>query len=316
MRRLISLGVSFLIVAVLWYSLDAHAILVAMRHARIPWVLAGLAMVIPLTAVTAWRFSLLSRSGLQMRTSVRLSLAASTLNLVLPSKMGDLAKAWVLHRRHGWEGERATVLVVFEKLADMASLLALGVLALVFEAKGTAMVGAAIVLALLLGALLLALSPAPLTAFLLRLLADRVHPKAGTTLHAIADQWVATTQWFWGDARRARITIVTSLGLWAGHLFQIWLFAHSLGNVPVIGSMAAGTLAILVGLLPFTIAGIGSRDAALVFLFAPWLSAPQGAALGMLATMRYLLPAIAGLPFVHDFWQARRPVTISQTQRS
>jgi uncharacterized membrane protein YbhN (UPF0104 family) len=208
------------------------------------------------------------------------------------------------------------VLVVFEKLADMASLLAWGVLALCIEAKGLPMIAAAVALALLLAALLLALSPSPWTASLLRLIADRVHPKAGTTLHAVADQWVATVGWFWGDGRRARITIATSLSLWAGHLLQIWLFAHALGNVPVIASMAAGTLAILVGLLPFTIAGIGSRDAALVFLFAPWLSAPQGAALGMLATMRYLLPAIAGLPFVHDFWQARQPVTISQTQRS
>jgi uncharacterized membrane protein YbhN (UPF0104 family) len=57
-------------------------------------------------------------------------------------------------------------------------------------------------------------------------------------------------------------------------------------------------LAILVGLLPFTFAGIGTRDAAIVFFYRSFLSAPVAAALGLLFTLRYLVPALAGLPLL------------------
>jgi uncharacterized membrane protein YbhN (UPF0104 family) len=199
-------------------------------------------------------------------------------------------------------------------MTDMASLLVWGVLALCFEAKGLLMLAAAAGLALLLGLLVLLLSPSPLTAQVLQWLARHLPAKPAKAIDAFAEQWRETTSWFWSDRRRALTTTMVSVALWAAHLVQIWLFARSLGSVPLIGSMAAATLAILAGLLPFTMAGIGSRDAALVVLFGSWLTGAQGAALGMLATMRYLLPAIAGLPFVHDFWQRRPAPKIAQAQ--
>lgn len=70
--------------------------------------------------------------------------------------------------------------------------------------------------------------------------------------------------------------------------------------------MAFATLAILAGLLPFTMAGIGTRDAAILFLYAPYLSAGQAAVLGVLATVRYLAPALAGLPFMGDYLHRKR----------
>ena len=54
----------------------------------------------------------------------------------------------------------------------------------------------------------------------------------------------------------------------------------------------------LAGLLPLTFAGVGTRDAALVLLYQPYFSTPTAVALGILCTLRYLLPAVAGLPFI------------------
>lgn len=72
-------------------------------------------------------------------------------------------------------------------------------------------------------------------------------------------------------------------------------------SVPLIESLALSPLAILAGLIPLTFAGIGTRDAALVFLYAAFLSAPEAAALGLLCTARYFLPALAGLPFLNRY---------------
>ena len=118
--------------------------------------------------------TLVRQSDLGIGEATRLSLAASTLNLALPSKMGDVAKAWVLVYRHRFAGERALSLVVFEKMLDMASLLAWGVPALLWVGGRDAvywLAAAAVGGLFLLLALLLA--PVPLTATLLRLLAER-----------------------------------------------------------------------------------------------------------------------------------------------
>lgn len=312
MKQLTSLSISLLILALLWGHIDARAILVAMRDADPLWLAGGIAWVVPLTLVTAWRFALLSRTALGLADATRLILSASTLNLVLPSKMGDLAKAWVLHSRYDFDGRRALALVVFEKLVDLAALLFWGVAALFLAARGPLLPIAAGGLGLVLALLLLLLSPTALTARALRWTGRRLPFGAGKQFGQFADQWDALTGWFWHERARGALVWLVSLALWLGHLVQIWMFARALGpSVPLGGSMAAAALAILVGLLPFTMAGIGTRDAALVFLYAAWLSPASGAALGVLATMRYVIPAIAGLPFMRDYWDGRRAVPSS-----
>mgnify|MGYP005847060875 CR=1 FL=1 len=57
-------------------------------------------------------------------------------------------------------------------------------------------------------------------------------------------------------------------------------------------------MALLAGLLPSAFAGIGTRDAALVLLFGPYMTAADAAALGVLCTLTYFLPALGGLPFI------------------
>jgi uncharacterized protein (TIRG00374 family) len=306
-KRLIGLLVSAAIVAVIWWRVDLGAIVAAMRAADGLRLSLGIAFVIPLTIVTAWRFGLLTRTGLPVPASARLVLSASTLNLVLPSKMGDLAKALVLRNRYGFDGRLALALVVLEKAIDMAALLFGGVIALLIVADGPLLWLAALALAGLLATLLLLLSPLDIVPRALSWAAGFLPAKIGTAITGFSAHWAETTGWFWANRPRAALVWIVSLLLWAGHLVQIWLFAAALSaSVPLVGSMAAATLAILAGLLPFTMAGIGTRDAALILLFAAWLSPAQGAALGVLATLRYLLPAIAGLPFVHDYWGAKR----------
>jgi uncharacterized membrane protein YbhN (UPF0104 family) len=292
LKRVLPLAISLALLAVLWWQVDAAAIVGAAKAADAGWLIAGVLAVIPLTWGTALRFQWLSRTHIGTALAGRLILAASTLNLFLPSKMGDLAKAWVLDRRHGFDPKFALSLVIFEKLLDLASLLAWGVLALAVMRPGDPLfLGGAVLVAGGLAALAIILSP----------LSARL-PVPGR-LASFAAQWADLVRWFWSQKRRALATLALSLTLWAGHLAQLWLFARALGQVPLVASMAASTLSILAGLLPFTMAGVGTRDVAIVYFYQSWLSPAEGAMLGLLATLRYLLPAIAGLPFVSDFWR-------------
>lgn len=307
MKRLVYALVSAAIIALLWWRIDVEAILAAMRRADAAWLAAGLGMVVPLTLATAWRFGLIAREPLGIGTTTRLILSASTLNLFLPSKMGDIAKAWVLTGRYGMDGRQALAVVVLEKALDMAALLAWGVLALLWIADGRALLLlAALAVGGGLALLLVLLSPLPLAGALFAALARVLPGKLGRAASGFAERWGETVAWFWRSPRRALGVIAVSLALWAGHLAQFWLFVRALGaGVPFVDNMAFATLSILVGLAPFTVAGIGTRDAAIVFFYAAWLSPGAAAVLGVLATTRYLMPALAGLPFLRDYWPRR-----------
>jgi uncharacterized protein (TIRG00374 family) len=308
MKKLLGIAVSLAIMVVLWWRIDLRAILAAMRACDPGWLMLSLGAVVPLTLATAWRFVLLVRPAIRLGAAARLILSASTLNLILPSKMGDVAKAWVLARRYRFDGNFALAVVGIEKLLDLASLLVWGVAALVWIGALThPLLGLALAAtATLLATLLAILSPCCAAPRLMTWLAGRLPARIANRLRQFADRWGEATGWFWQDRTRAGQLVALSLAIWAGHLAQFWLFARALGaEVPFIDNMAFATLAILVGLLPFTMAGIGTRDAAIVLFYGRWLYPGQAAVLGVLATSRYLIPAVAGLPFIRDYWAER-----------
>jgi uncharacterized protein (TIRG00374 family) len=312
MKRLIGLAVSLAILTLLWWRIDLRAILAAVRQCDPGWLALSLAMAGPLTLATAWRFALLVRPAIGLAAASRLILSASTLNLVLPSKMGDIAKAWVLTRRYRFDGNFALAVVAIEKLLDLASLLVWGVAALLWIGAlhepllGLVLAATAAMLVLLL----LILSPVSTASRLIALLAHGLPRRLGDRVAAFGTRWSEAVVWFWQDRTRATRLVLLSLAIWAAHLSQFWLFARALGmTMPFADNMAFATLAILVGLLPFTIAGIGTRDAAIVLLYGGWLQPGQAAVLGVLATSRYLIPAAAGLPFIRDYWAQRAQAT-------
>jgi uncharacterized protein (TIRG00374 family) len=252
----------------------------------------SLAMVVPLTLLTSWRLQRLApqRAQLSFAEANRLTLAASTLNLILPSKMGDMVKAWFMKQRGHLQGSLALSLVIFEKACDMLSLLLWCVLGLLlYPAKDTLFwtMTAAVAGALCFGFLLL--GQVRFAEFFFRHL----------RLMQLSEAWREMHDYFWSSKTRLTSVALTSIFIWFLHLLQIWMFILALrAYAPFLANLALSPLAILAGLLPLTLAGIGTRDAALIFFYQPYFNAPTAAALGLLCTARYLLPALAGLPFI------------------
>src|SRR5438067_172958 len=125
MKRLLSIIISLGILVVLYWKIDFGKLLPVFRASDPLWMTLSLAMVVPLTLFTSWRLQqLMPRAGqLGFGEANRLILVASVLNLVLPSKMGDIAKAYFMRERGHMSGALSLSLVVFEKACDMLSLL-------------------------------------------------------------------------------------------------------------------------------------------------------------------------------------------------
>lgn len=308
MRKLLSLAISFGILILIWRSVDAARVLAVFGDSDRGWLAASLLAAVPLTIATAVRFAMLSRSPIPFGASLRLILSASTLNAVLPSKMGDIAKSWVLAQKYGFPAGRAVSLVVFEKMMDMAALLLWGMFALLWTAGTDWLLWLfAVAVAGLFFLLALMMAPFRVTRMPLNWVIARLPRKLSVKIAGFMDEWIAMTDWFWSRQSRAIATVLFSIALWGAHLCQFWLFTKAVhADVPLIDNLAFATLSILAGLVPLTMAGIGSRDAAIIQLYQGWLSPAAGAAVGVLATSRYILPAIAGAPFMRDYWHRRK----------
>ena len=305
MKRLLPVVISLLILAALYWKVGTSQLLAVLATAEPMWLAVGLGMVIPLTLVTAWRLCLLMPMNDRLNgwESTQLILAASSLNMILPSKMGDIAKAYFMARNHGLTQGNCLSLVLYEKTTDMLSLLAWCIFGLLlYPFKGWLfwlMLAAVVALFLLCSALLLSHRFTKSLFWVLSYpLPTGIKAKTASLsgkLDELRKQLAAT------PGLATRVAIV-SFGIWLMHLLQVWLFILALrGWVPFLDNLALAPLAILAGLIPLTFAGVGTRDAAVVLLYGSYLTPAAGAALGLLFTSRYFLPAVMGLPFVHRY---------------
>jgi uncharacterized membrane protein YbhN (UPF0104 family) len=331
LKKIVSLAVSLLLLALIYWKIDFAKLGPVFAASHPGWMAISLAMVVPLTMLTARRFQQLipSEGHISFGEANRLILSASVLNLVLPSKMGDIAKAFFMP---GLKRSLALSLVVFEKACDMLSLLLWCVFGLAWVRidSGKAMsafdpnvwfavmktsnplpawVDANLVYwlcflvvagSLALGVLLL--GSRHFAGFFFGL-GQRFAPgKMKGKSEKLAGSWGEMHGYFWASKGRLAIVTGMSLFIWLLHLLQIWLFIFALrASCPFLANLALSPLAILAGLAPLTFAGVGTRDFALILLFAAYFDAATAAALGLLCTARYILPAIGGIPFFQRY---------------
>ncbi|MDY6782649.1 MAG: lysylphosphatidylglycerol synthase transmembrane domain-containing protein [Cyanobacteriota bacterium] len=312
MKRFISIFVSVVILFAIYSKIDLQGLLQVFRDCDRLWMAISLAMVVPITLFTSWRLQQLMPEGtsLGFLEANRLILGASVLNMVLPSKMGDIAKAYFMRDRGHLSGSLSLSLVVFEKTCDMLSLLLWCAFGLILYPQKDSLfwsMTAAVTVGLVLGVLLLG---ARNFARLFFDAAIKFTPKKiKQKLEAFQSSWLEMHDYFWRDKGQLLKIAGTSIFIWFLHLLQIWLFILALkAGAPFLVNLALSPLAILAGLLPLTFAGVGTRDAALIFFYQPYFDPSTGAALGLLCTSRYFLPALIGLPFLGQMLGAVRKI--------
>ena len=91
-----------------------------------------------------------------------------------------------------------------------------------------------------------------------------------------------------------------SIILWSIIMLEIKILFLALGtNLPIIYIFAAFPLSIFIGLIPITLAGMGTRDSAIIYFFAHLASPSICLVIGLLYSFfGYFLLALFGLPFM------------------
>jgi hypothetical protein len=302
---LLSVGVSTALLIVLYRNLDVRLIGLALLRADGFWLVVSIGMILPITVLRALRFLWVAPAGALpgVGEALRLTLVASSLNIVMPAKAGDLIKSYFIARRSDTSTGTSVAIVVYERLCDLFALITWCVLAWVV-ARPDAPVPAQFWLVLaVVGAACAVLIMSDRAALFMRALVARALPaRKLRRLHEIADGWPDLLSRL---RRRRRWIVGYSLLLWLGHLFQIWMFTVALSEeVPLTVCASLSAVALMAGQLPLTFAGLGTRDVALVVLLSRYMAPESAAAMGVLIFTRGLVPSLIGLPLLRSYLAA------------
>jgi glycosyltransferase 2 family protein len=210
-------------------------------------------------------------------------MAAWPMGTITPSKSGDLIKAWYLKDRIPVTLVLGSVLA--ERIMDVLVLLGLALVGcLLFQRWALAAIaGGALAAGLVVIALLLRLRlPVP----------ARFQGKMEPVLRSLRLLAESPSLLAW-------VILFTVLN-WFASIFQMYFAYLALGtHVPLMFAAGALPLAIFVGLLPLTLSGMGTRDSAIIILFAPYAAADVSLGVGILYSLfGYWLPSLIGLPFL------------------
>jgi uncharacterized protein (TIRG00374 family) len=299
--RILSIIVSLTIISLIYWQIDFEKIIQVIINVNILWLFLALFLVVPTISLTALRLKFLSSQSnkIEYKDAIKLILAASVMNIVLPSKMGDLAKGIFIVKDKNISYAQAMPLVIFEKINDILALLFWCIFGLIFLQKFGSLYISLLLLSLIFFMIgILAISSRLFANTIFDLFVFLLPNKFSTNTNEFRNGWLEVCKNTKKENSKILILTLLSIFIWFLHLIQIWLFIVSLGyEVSFLFSIAITPLAIFAGLLPLTFSGVGTRDVAFIYLYSTYLSAPAAAALGLLATLRYIIPAIIGIPF-------------------
>ena len=301
--RVAAVVVSAVLLAMLYRRLDVSVVAATLLRVDPGWLAVSVLAIVPITVLRAIRFYWVVPAGALpgLGEAIRLTLVASALNVFMPAKSGDLVKSYFISRRSGTPAGVSVAVVIYERVCDLFALTSWCLLGWLLgrpQVNGlpewfwALLAGVA---AVCLG-LVVSQRAAEATS---AVVAAALRGRRMGRLRELLQGWPLLVR----DLRERRRWIVPfSLVLWLSHLVQLWLFTIALSlHVPFAVCASLSAVALMAGQLPFTIAGIGSRDVALVVLLSGYVAPESAAALGVLISTRGFLPPLLGLPIMRPY---------------
>jgi hypothetical protein len=300
-RRLLGAALAVVVLVLVWRRAGWATLGETLAQLDGWWLAAAFFMFVPQTlgAAVRWTWLVGAYQPMGLARATAMVLAGQALSIVLPMKLGDVAKGAFLRRDlPGGDARTGLALGVFEKLGDVAALATLMVAASLLAPPAER-----------LGWIALAAGAAGLAGFGALLvtpvdgwIADRVErvrpAPLGRALHVLVTA-SGVVRALRRRPRRLALVLAAGLALWALHLGQFSLIHRAAGGAatePLLWSRMA--MAIFIGLVPVTFVGIGTRDAAVLYFLGAAAGDGVAVVLGAFATFRYVVGAVAGLPFL------------------
>lgn len=287
-RSLVIWLVTIILLTLIFLKIDLVTTLHTLARVKILLFFAALLLFLPVLILSAirWQWLVGEEANLSLRESVMVTLVGNTIGTATPARAGDLSKPYLMQRKGSMTLTHAATLFTLEKAFDVFALLVLTVLGLLLLAQQNAVTSFLLLISFIgIACFVFGMIFAFFGAHLLR-------------------RW-QTLYSFFQDLKNIDnpfLLLLISLALRLTHLLQIFLLFVALGITPSVPQfLGLVPAALLLGQLPITLAGMGTRDSGLIFLFQGLYPASTMAAIALLISLLYWIIALLGLPFLPTY---------------
>lgn len=287
LKSALVLSITVLIFYLLFTKIDFYSVVSVLLSSNPPWLVIALILSLSSVTISAKRWqTLLKKLGynFQYKECFYLILGTLPLTSITPLKMGDAIKAYYLKGKI--PSIKTIGAVVTERTFDILCLTLFSLIGMIFYKKYEL---ASIVFIILVCIAVIFI----LAHFTFRL--------------PIKNSWNERIQSLLLLLRLLTrhktafcLVFFYSLLIWFISIAQTLTFFYAVGiNVPFLFTIANIPIAIFIGLIPITLGGMGTRDAAIIFLFSDFATPEKLLGAGILFSIfRYWLLSLLGLPFM------------------
>ena len=287
LKTVLVFAITIAIFYFIFTKIDFYSVVEILSHANIFYLLIALLLlaVIILLGIKRWQIILKAMDySIPYRKCFTIVMGALPLTSITPSKSGDVIKAYYLKDEIPISKTIGSVLT--ERVFDIFTLVLFSLIGMVFCQKFEY---ASIALIALLGITAIFFIP-------------HVH------LNVLKeDSWtnkfhniVLSMKTLTTNKKAFSGVMLYSFSIWFLSIIQTLMFFYAVGvKVPLLYTMAAIPIAIFIGLIPVTLGGMGTRDAAIIFLFSAYATPSELLGVGILfSVFRYWLLSLLGIPFM------------------
>jgi len=300
-RTLVSIGITAAVFVVILIKIDVNELKYYFQHINLMYFFISIILFFPIIFTNAerWRIIISKEYNIRRREAIKLTLVGLTFSAITPSKLGDLTKAYFI--KDHLNLKRGIASIFFEKSLDLFSLCSFSLIGVLLsgtfdKVSAPILIFSLITISAVIVSLVFNLGNIKIFKSLLDIL-ERNKKIGDITIDFYT--FIADIK---GDKKILSIVFFMSLILWFFNLTQIYFFFLCFAYFPRI-ELVFGLvpIAILIGLIPVTIAGMGTRDSALIVLFSEYAPNSLIFGVGILCSLRYWIIALAGLPFVRGY---------------
>jgi len=289
MKRIVLISITLIIFYVIFTKIDFHLLVDALLGASLFYLSVALVLWIIIVNIRVKRWQIILRAigySIPYKECFMGVMGAMALAPLAPSKSNDFIKAYYLKDKVPITKSIGGVLA--ERVFDLFTLFSFSVIGMIFFKQYQSIY---IVLFILFIIVVLF--------FVVRKQDYRILPIKDSWYDAL-ENIIYSISVIIDNKNAFMNAMMQTLCIWFLSIVQIVLFFYALGvKVPLLFSIGVIPIAILIGLLPITLGGMGTRDAAIIFFFSEYAAASTLLGVGILFTIfRYLIPSLIGIPFM------------------
>lgn len=220
-----NLGLSLVFLDLVFYKLDLHTMLLALKQANYYMLIPSLAILAISLVVRTWRWHWLLYQAKTARFSSLFSslMIGTAANMVLPARAGEFIRAYFLGRREKISKTTAFATIVVERILDGLTILLFLLLVVILtgarndEIKYMGYLGAAFYLGVVVGLFLLYFR----RDFLVRLIEALLPQPLAAKMVGILDAFLEGIR-VMQNGRQLLMVVLLSLATWVGFALSFW----------------------------------------------------------------------------------------------